>query len=230
MLGVEPGGEISNPDCPWGGLHSDEEIALNKINNFKQLDLLASLANQYPTIVLAASVGNECTSDWHHNLVAPETVAAHAKYLKTKVSCPVTFWEGAVYWKRNGDSIAREVDFISIHSYPMWLKIPAKEAFEATKSDYAENKKQYPNKQIIFTEFGWTTGANEKMNASEASEKIQDQYLTKVLNWSKENQITMFVFEAFDEPWKGSFLFSYLNPSKSSPSVYVLSHSFLDDL
>ena len=40
MLGVEPGGEISNPDCPWGGLHSDEEIALNKINNFKQLDLL----------------------------------------------------------------------------------------------------------------------------------------------------------------------------------------------
>jgi len=204
MIGVEPGGEISNPNCPWGGLHSDEEIAINKVKNYEQLDLLASLVNKYPKIVLAAAVGNECTSEWHHNLVAPETIAAHAKYLKSKVNCPVTFCEGSVYWLKNGKEIAKEVDFISIHSYPLWIRVPLDKAFEATVSDYEKNQKAYPDKQIIFTEYGWTTCADDKMNQAEANEAGQNQYLTQVFDWSNKNKITMFVFEAFDEPWKGS--------------------------
>ncbi|MDY0075379.1 MAG: hypothetical protein RBR75_05865, partial [Acholeplasmataceae bacterium] len=35
MLGVEPRGEISNPNCPWGGLHSDEEIEYNLVFNYE---------------------------------------------------------------------------------------------------------------------------------------------------------------------------------------------------
>lgn len=203
MIGVEPGGEISNPNCPWGGLHSDEEIELNKVKNYEQLDLLASLVNKYPNIILAASVGNECTSDWHHNLLAPSTVAAHAKYLKSKVNCPITFCEGAVYWLKNGKEIAKEVDFISIHSYPLWIRVPLNRALESTISDYEKNKAEYPDKQIIFTEYGWATNADDKMNKDEANEEAQDQYLTQVFDWSQKNQVIMFVFEAFDEPWKG---------------------------
>jgi len=75
MLGVEPKGEISNPNCPWGGLHSETEIAENRRENFLQLDRLADLANRHPGIVLAVSVGNENTSDWHPNLMPPETLA-----------------------------------------------------------------------------------------------------------------------------------------------------------
>ena len=59
MLGVEPKGEISNPNCPWGGLHSDAEIAQNKIDNVRQLDRLAELANRYQDIVLAVAVGTD---------------------------------------------------------------------------------------------------------------------------------------------------------------------------
>ncbi|MBU1141888.1 MAG: glycosyl hydrolase [Firmicutes bacterium] len=204
MIGVEPGGEISNPNCPWGGLHSDVEIAENKIKNYEQLDKLAALINKYPQIILAAAVGNECTSDWHHNLMLPSTIASHARYLKSKVNCPVTFCEGAYYWRTNAKEIAEAVDFISIHSYPLWHKIPVKKAFQATVEDYELNKKAFPDKQIIFTEYGWATSANDSMNKDEANEACQDQYLTKVEAWSKKNQIPMFVFEAFDEPWKGS--------------------------
>jgi exo-beta-1,3-glucanase (GH17 family) len=204
MLGVEPHGEISNPNCPWGGLKTDQEIKENKIKNYEQLDQLADLCNTYGEIVLAASVGNECTSDWHGNLMSPETMALHVKYLKKKISQPVTFCEGAYYWETKGSVIAKEVDFISIHSYPMWHKIPVSQAFEATILDYNTNQKKYPKKQIIFTEYGWTTHANEKMNASEASEANQKLYVDQVIKWSEENQVTMFLFEAFDEPWKGS--------------------------
>ncbi|MFA5525357.1 MAG: hypothetical protein WC992_00835 [Acholeplasmataceae bacterium] len=204
MLGVEPRGEISNPNCPWGGLHSDEEIEYNLVFNYEQLDRLALLCNTYEDIILAASVGNENTSSWHHNLMKPETMASYVKYLKQKIKQPITFCEGSHHWRQDGKVIAEVVDFISIHSYPVWLKVPFDKAIEATKSDYEQTKKLYPNKPIIFTEFGWPTLSNGPMIQSETNEDYQKAYLDQILSWSKERGIIMFIFEAFDEPWKGS--------------------------
>lgn len=204
MLGVEPYGEISNPNCPWGGLKTDEAIIENKVKNYEQLDLLAELCNTYGDIILAASVGNECTSDWHHNLMSPKTIALHATYLKDKIKQPVTFCEGAHYFKLYGEPIAKVVDFISIHSYPLWIKVPIKKAFAATQKDYTDIQTQFPDKQVIFTEYGWATKANNKMNAKEATEENQKYYVDQVIAWSEKNEIPMFLFEAFDEPWKGS--------------------------
>jgi exo-beta-1,3-glucanase (GH17 family) len=203
MLGVEPGGEISNPNCPWGGLHSDEEIERNKIANIRQLDRLADVANRYKDIVLALAVGNESTSEWHANLMAPETIASHVRYLRTLTDLPITFCEGSYAWKTHGGPIAAEVDFISIHSYPLWLRKHLDEALAMNMSDYEENKACYPDKPIIFTEFGWATCANDSMDRNDVGEDKQAEYLSRVEKWSRENQITMFVFEAFDEPWKG---------------------------
>jgi exo-beta-1,3-glucanase (GH17 family) len=205
MVGVEPRGEISNPNCPWGGLHSDEEIKYNKeVFNFEQLDLLASLCNKYPDIVMAASVGNENTSSWHHNLMKPETIASYATYLKKKISQPVSFCEGGYNWLSHGKVIADAVDFISVHTYPVWLKVPFKKAVEATKKDYKDITKMYPNKPVVFTEFGWPTMSNGPMIKDETNEAFQKAYLDEIIPWSEKNKVTMFIFEAFDEPWKGS--------------------------
>jgi exo-beta-1,3-glucanase (GH17 family) len=204
MLGVEPQGEISNPHCPWGGLHSDEAIKKHKKENYEQLDVLAKLANEYKDHMLAVAVGNECTSDWHHNLMAPETMAEHVKYLKSKTDVPVSFCEGAHYWKTKGAVIAKEVDFISIHSYPLWNKVPVEKALEYTIKDYQDNVLAFPGKQVIFTEYGWTTGDDGKMLKGSATIENQEKYLNEVDAWSKNNKVTMFLFEAFDEPWKGS--------------------------
>ncbi|MDP3129800.1 MAG: glycosyl hydrolase [Bacillota bacterium] len=203
MLGVEPRGEISNPNCPWGGLHSDEEIAVNKIENIRQLDRLAELANRYKDIVLAVAVGNECTSEWHSGLMAAETLASHVRYLRTVTDAQVTFCEGAYAWRVHAGPVAAEVDFISIHSYPLWLRKHLDEALAVNQQDYEENKAAYPDKQIIFTEFGWTTSCNDTMDKNDVGEAQQAEYLAQVEKWSKDNQIPMFVFEAFDEPWKG---------------------------
>ncbi|MEL6615671.1 MAG: glycosyl hydrolase family 17 protein, partial [Bacteroidota bacterium] len=37
-----------------------------------------------------------------------------------------------------------------------------------------------------------------------ASEELQARYVPELMAWSRERQIPTFVFEAFDEPWKGS--------------------------
>ncbi|PKK97694.1 MAG: glycosyl hydrolase [Tenericutes bacterium HGW-Tenericutes-2] len=204
MLGVEPRGEISNPNCPWGGLHSDEEIEFNKVNNFRQLDLLAKLANEYQDIIFAVAVGNENTSEWHHNLMPAERIAEHVLYLKKMVKVPVTFCEGAFAWNKHCQPVAKAVDFISIHSYPLWLKIKLDDAVKATIQDYNETIKTYPKKQVIFTEFGWATSSTGQMNSEDTNELAQVKYLTQIDKWAKDNEVTMFLFEAFDEPWKGS--------------------------
>ena len=41
------------------------------------------------------------------------------------------------------------------------------------------------------------------MSPGAATIENQDIYLKSVDAWSEKNKITMFVFEAFDEPWKG---------------------------
>ncbi|MBU1144807.1 MAG: glycosyl hydrolase [Firmicutes bacterium] len=233
MLGVEPRGEISNPNCPWGGLHSIAEIEHNKVFNFTQLDGAALIANEYKDIVFAVSVGNESTSDWHSNLMEPSTIASHARYLKSKISQPITFCEGGYYWKTKGNEIAKEVDFISIHSYPLWLRVPLEKAVETTLRDYQENKDLYPDKQIIFTEFGWASKANEKMDSTQANEEFQSIYFEQMEKWSETSQVIMFVFEAFDEPWKGSK--DLLEPEKHwgifnvdrTPKLYYQKHSML---
>ncbi|HPJ86342.1 MAG TPA: glycosyl hydrolase family 17 protein [Bacillota bacterium] len=203
MLGVEPGGEISNPNCPWGGLHSEEEIIRNHERNFFQLDKLAAIANRYKDIVLAVSVGNECTSDWHPNLMPSEVMAEHVRYVKKLTDIPVTFCEGAYFWRTKGAPIAKEVDFISIHCYPAWMDVLLKDAFDYTVQNYTDTVSIYPDKQIIFTEFGWPTSAVSSMNVTQIGETQQKEYLSAMAKWEKDNKITMFVFEAFDELWKG---------------------------
>lgn len=204
LLGVEPKGEISNPDEQGRGFHSYGDIVRNKQENFSQLDEVAALCNQYEDIVLAVSVGNESTAGWQRNLMDPLTIAEHVKYLKQKITKPVTFCEGAGEWVRKGTPIAAEVDFISIHSYPLWYQVPFANAVAVTIKDYRKVVAAYPGKQVIFTEFGWTTTANDRMIAGDANEENQKHYLETMLAWSESEQVTMFVFEAFDEPWKGS--------------------------
>ena len=203
MIGVEPQGEISNPNCAWGGLHTHEAIAAHKKSNYRQLDLLADLANQYSDIVLAVAVGNENTAFWHPNKMDPHVLADHVRYLKKKVNVPVTFCEGSYEWRESCGEVAEVADFISIHDYPLWHKVPIKDAVEYTIKAYEETIRRYPNKPVIFTEFGWTTRGNEQMDVSQTNEENQKIYLDALAQWSEKNQVTMFVFEAFDEPWKG---------------------------
>ena len=42
------------------------------------------------------------------------------------------------------------------------------------------------------------------MHAAHASPEWQSRYYEELMDWSNEAGILTFVFEAFDEPWKGS--------------------------
>jgi exo-beta-1,3-glucanase (GH17 family) len=205
MLGAHIGAELNNFGCPWGTIFTEEELKRNKKNNLNQIRKLIKLANQYPEIIFSLSAGNEATVDWTDHYVSVEKVISFVKMIKAETNQPVTFCESYVPWYDKLKSLVDEVDFISIHSYPIWEYKRIHEAMEYTIQNYRGIADRYPGKPVIITEAGWATSSNGRgINPEIASQESQAIYYQDLVQWSEKEGIMTFVFEAFDEPWKGS--------------------------
>jgi len=205
MLGAFIDAELNNFGCPWGKVYSEEELNRNKKNNLTQIKKLIKLANKYPEIIFSLSVGNEATVDWTDHYVSVEKVIKYLRIVKKATKQPVTFCENYVPWLDKLKNLADEVDFISIHSYPVWEYKHIHDAMDYTKQNYQAVAGQYPNKAVIITEAGWATNSNGRgINPENTSQEYQAIYYNDLMNWCENEDIMTFVFEAFDEPWKGS--------------------------
>jgi len=205
MLGAYIGAELNNFGCPWGTIFSEDELKKNKKNNEAQIRKLIKLANQYPDIIFSLSAGNEATVDWTDHYVSVDKVIFYVRMIKKEARQPVTFCENYIPWHDKLKRLADEVDFISIHSYPVWEYKHIHEALEYTKQNYYGIADRYPNKPVIITEAGWATNSNGRgINPENVSEEFQSIYYNDLVEWSDKEGIMTFVFEAFDEPWKGS--------------------------
>lgn len=214
MLGAYIHAELNNFGCPWGAIYSEEELKRNKKNNVAQIRKLIRLANQYPEIIFSLSAGNEATVDWTDHYVSVEKVISYVKMIKNEARQPVTFCENYVPWYDKLKHLVDEVDFISIHSYPVWEYKHIHEAMDYTKQNYQGIAERYPHKPVIITEAGWATNSNGRgINPENVSEEFQAIYYNDLINWSEREGVMCFVFEAFDEPWKGS-------PEKMEPEKH----------
>lgn len=139
---------------------------------------------------------------------------------------------GTEYHKPALDSLVRAVDFISMHTYPMhdthynpafWGSREEEEGSDGmsrmhTAMDrslaYAIN--QYESviaymrslgveKPVHIGETGWASISNEYYGP-EGSRAVDEYksgvYYKAMREWSDANRVTVFYFEAFDEPWK----------------------------
>lgn len=205
MLGAYIAAELNNFGCPWGKIYSEHELNLNAKNNQEQIGKLIQLANQYPEIIFSLSVGNEATVDWTDHYVPVDKVISYVRMVKKGARQPVTFCENYVPWYDKLKSLVPEVDFISLHTYPVWEYKHIHEALEYTKQNYYGIAERYPHKPVIITEAGWATNSNGRgINPENVSEEYQEIYYNDLMKWSRKEGIMTFFFEAFDEPWKGS--------------------------
>ena len=205
MLGAYITAEVSNPNCPWGGVYSAEQLSQNRQQNIEEVNRLIQMANQYPDIAFALSAGNEATVDWTDHLVPVESVIEYVRMIKAGARQAVTFCENYVPWHNKLVPLAEELDFISIHTYPVWEYKTIDEALEYTKQNYFEVAQKYPNKPVMITEAGWATNSNGRgIKPENVNEELQEIYYHELVKWSEEEKIITFLFEAFDEKWKGS--------------------------
>ena len=205
MLGIDLGAELSNPNCPWDADFSDETLEANRQLNDAQVDNAIALANRYPDIVFSVAVGNEAAVEWTDHLVSVERLVELAERIKHAVPQPVTSCDNYVPWVEKLEPLAAVLDFISIHTYPAWEFQTMPEALDYTRENYRLVAEHYPDMPVIITEAGWTTASNGRgIEPANASEEIQAEYYEQLLAWAADEAILTFVFEAFDEPWKGS--------------------------
>ena len=205
MLGPGLISEVNNPGCPWNKTnYSEEELKQRAERNDRNIDELIRIANENSDVINSVSVGNENTPQWGENNVPIERLISFARRLKEGTGKLVTFNEGVYEWEHLKE-LADELDIISIHSYPLWNGNTVEEALEVNKIWYKKVKEWYPGKPIVFSEVGWATDCADfkQMREGQANEENQKKYYEEFWKWSDREQIISYMFEAFDEPWKG---------------------------
>jgi exo-beta-1,3-glucanase (GH17 family) len=206
MMGAYIEAEMNNFGCPWGGgVFSEEQLKLNQKSNLKKIQKLIHLGNDYPEIIFSLSVGNEACVDWTDHYVPVSHVIDYVKLVKKSAKQQVTFCENYLPWLNKLEPLAKVVDFISIHTYPVWEYKHIHESLEYTKDNYYAVAHKYPDKPVIITEAGWSTNSNGRgINPEAVNEMNQKIYYEDLMEWTSTENIPTFVFEAFDEEWKGS--------------------------
>jgi exo-beta-1,3-glucanase (GH17 family) len=206
MLGAYIVAEMNNFGCPWGGgVYTEEELDANKIKNQQRIEKLIQLANQYPAIICTLSAGNEACVDWTDHYVSVSSVIEYVNLIKKEAKQPVTFCENYVPWLNKLKPLVDAVDFISIHTYPVWEYKNIHESLDYTKENYFAVANIYPHKPVVITEAGWATNSNGRgIEPHNVSEENQAIYYHDLVDWTDSEGILTFVFEAFDESWKGS--------------------------
>ncbi len=139
---------------------------------------------------------------------------------------------GEEYHVPDLEKLIRAVDFISLHTYPMhdthynpdfWgvaeveSNLPEEDQIEAAMDRalaYAKNQYQSTadyvrslgvEKPIHIGETGWASASNEHYGpeGSRATDEYKEAlYYRRMRQWTNQESITCFYFEAFDEPWK----------------------------
>ncbi len=204
MLGMWLDAEVSNHEsCPWlNNPIPKETLMANRVKNKLEIDKGIELAKTYSDIVVAVNVGNEALVEWNDHMVEEDTIISYVKYVKESIKQPVTVADNYDWWLKGGAELAKIVDFLAIHVYPVWEGKDIYEGLSYSIENVLKVRKAFPESQIVISEAGWASVASEF--GERASEDKQLQYFNEFMSWSAEMNITTFFFEAFDEDWKGN--------------------------
>ncbi|MCX2980513.1 glycosyl hydrolase [Halieaceae bacterium IMCC14734] len=203
LLGMWLEAEFSNHEgCAW--LHEpipESELAENTLGNLAEVERGIELANRYPEIIVAINVGNEALVDWNDHMVTVDSMVRYLRLTRQAVEQPVSTADNYEWWIRDGASLIDEVDFLGVHTYPVWEGRSIDDGLSYTIENIERVHAALPDKPIVILEAGWASTAIEF--GDRAGEVQQQRYYKELGDWATATNTTVFFFEAFDEPWKG---------------------------
>jgi exo-beta-1,3-glucanase (GH17 family) len=204
----------------------------NDAESRAEIERCVTLANEFPDIVLAVSVGNETMVSWAFNRIAPALMAEYIRTVRAQIKQPVTTDDNYAFWASATALITNEIDFAALHTYPNldtvfdptlwnWKQQDVDEAERAVAmmdAAIAEARRQYQLARdhldsmglsyipIIIGETGWNA-VNLGRQQFRAHPVNQKMYLDRLEAWAAEGRAgngpkQIFYFEAFDEAWK----------------------------
>ena len=171
------------------------------LSNGAELQRGIALAKEFSDIIVAVNVGNEALVSWNDHMVPLPKVIEYVKEVKAAIAQPVTVADNYEWWIQDGAPLAAVVDFIGVHTYPVWEDKTIDEGLSYTIQNMEDVRAALPGKPLAILEAGWATTASEF--SEHANEENQARYYDELEQWATDKNVTVFFFEAFDEPWKG---------------------------
>ena len=177
--------------------------------NRSEVDEAIRLANAFPEIVLAVSVGNETQIYWSAHSSPLDQLIGHVRRVRSAVAQPVTVADDFNYWnKPESRALAAELDFVTMHAHPMWNGLELDAALPWLREQLATVRATHPGRAIVIGETGWATalhdeGEQARLIKGAAGEVEQARFHDDVRAWAAAEGCIVFFFEAFDENWKG---------------------------
>jgi exo-beta-1,3-glucanase (GH17 family) len=171
-------------------------ISTNQTANKKEADyLIAEMDKKNADLAI---LGSEVflRKDLTH-----EEMLTWIRYVKARNSTVPLTVDDSWYEIYSAPEVVAELDKVMINNYPCWEGKNIDEAFAVFVDHYNVLKAKYPDKEIIIGETGWAFAGDTYQNA-EFTPANALKYLEKILMWSKLNNVKVYYFEAFDEPWK----------------------------
>ncbi len=171
-------------------LGTDEKINEQEITN------VIKLAKEgYADIV---AVGNEVM---YRGDLSEEELIKYIKMVKSELpNIPVGYVD-AYYEFEKRPNITDACDVILANCYPFWEGCHIDYSLVYMKDMYHRAKKAGNGKKVIISEAGWPS-QGKVFHGAQPSFINAVTYFINAQLWSKEEDIEMFYFSSFDEPWK----------------------------
>ncbi len=179
------------------------------VANRREIEAAVRLAAAFPQIVLAVCVGNETQVSWAAHRCPPELLIAWVRETRARVTVPVTTADDFSYWLLpESRAVAVELDFLTVHAHPLWNGRQLDEAMPWLRAQVDAVRALHPDRPLVVGETGWATsvhteGEQARLIRGRTGEAEQKRFHDEVRAWADAARLPVFVFEAFDENWKG---------------------------
>ena len=195
-------------------LENETKLPKRKQENIREVLKAIKLANEYSDFISAINVGNETQVYWSAHKMETVSLINYLRTVRNNTRVPVTTADDYNFWnKPESKAVAAEVDFIVVHIYPLWNGQTLENSIEwMSNIFFNEIKEFHSDKTLVLGEIGWATnydstktgdGQQGALIKGEVGLAAQEKFLLELSSWIDRNQISTFLFEAFDEPWKG---------------------------
>ena len=168
--------------------------------NEKELDTCIKTARANRRVIDRVIVGNEAilrgdvTTDQLNTYIKRVRAALPAR-IKIATAEPWSTWLLT-------PEIGQYVDVVFVHLLPYWEGVDARDSMTFVQHAYQDVQDEFPDKPIVIGEAGWPSEGRTRKTAeaSRASEAVFDRAFVQL---AEERGYDYYLFEAFDQPWKG---------------------------
>lgn len=179
-------------------------------SNEREVEAAIRQANRHPREVIAITVGNETQVFWSGNRLPADRLVHYLRRVREGTKVPVSTADDYNFWnKPESRAVAQECDFVFTHLHPLWNSQQLDEALPWIERNLEAIRALHPERPVVIGETGWATQRNDqgdqgRLMKGELGEEAQARFYAALRPWIARHRVTTFVFEAFDENWKGS--------------------------